>query len=263
MSSKRMQAIVRLAIVVPAVLALAACGTATVVKKGGGSGSGASVPRTSVARPGATVTVRQGDTLYAIARRTNVSPLDLASWNNLSSPNTIYPGQVLRLYPQGATASRSPVTGTGASASRPATTASSPAAPVPASTPTPVASGFNWRWPADGVVVGNFVAGEATKQGIDIAGSNGQAVKAAADGVVVYSGAGLVGYGELIIIKHNEQWLSAYGHNRKRLVNEGQAVKAGQQIAEMGRSGATRDMLHFEIRYNGKPVDPLGYLPKK
>ncbi|RBG32399.1 hypothetical protein BRM61_11395, partial [Xanthomonas oryzae pv. oryzae] len=89
------------------------------------------------------------------------------------------------------------------------------------------------------------------------------AVRAAADGVVVYSGAGLVGYGELIIIKHNDQWLSAYGHNRKRLLNEGQSVKAGQQIAEMGRSGASRDMLHFEIRYNGKPVDPLLYLPKK
>lgn len=257
MSSNRMQTIVRLALVVPVMLALGACGTATVVKKGGTSGSGASVPRTSVARPGATVTVRQGDTLYAIARRTNVSPLDLSSWNNLSSPNTIYPGQVLRLYPQGAVAARPAATTAGSS--RPVTTVSAPTTPSPA----PAAAGFNWRWPADGVVVGNFVTGEATKQGIDIAGTNGQAVKAAADGVVVYSGAGLVGYGELIIIKHNEQWLSAYGHNRKRLVNEGQRVKAGQQIAEMGRSGATRDMLHFEIRYNGKPVDPLGYLPKK
>ncbi|WP_039956506.1 peptidoglycan DD-metalloendopeptidase family protein, partial [Xanthomonas graminis] len=124
-------------------------------------------------------------------------------------------------------------------------------------------SGFSWRWPADGAVVSRFVVGETTKQGVDIAGSSGQAVRAAADGVVVYSGAGLVGYGELIIIKHNEQWLSAYGHNRKRLVNEGQNVKGGEQIAEMGRSGAARDMLHFEIRYNGKPVDPLLYLPSK
>jgi lipoprotein NlpD len=126
-----------------------------------------------------------------------------------------------------------------------------------------VSSGFSWRWPADGAVVSRFVVGETTKQGVDIAGSSGQAVRAAADGVVVYSGAGLVGYGELIIIKHNEQWLSAYGHNRKRLVNEGQNVKGGEQIAEMGRSGAARDMLHFEIRYNGKPVDPLLYLPSK
>ena len=88
-------------------------------------------------------------------------------------------------------------------------------------------------------------------------------MRAAADGVVVYSGAGLVGYGELIIVKHDDQWLSAYGHNRARLVNEGQRVKAGEQIAEMGHSGASRDMLHFEIRYNGKPQDPLQALPKR
>jgi len=263
MSTNHMGTMARLAWVAAATLALGACGTATVVKKNGTGGAAASVPRTSVARPGATVTVRQGDTLYAIARRTNVSPLDLASWNNLSSPNTIYPGQVLKLYPgSGAVATRPTTVSGNASAStatRPAT--STPTPPPPAA--TPAASGFSWRWPADGVVVGNFVPGETTKQGIDIGGSNGQVVKAAADGVVVYSGSGLVGYGELIIIKHNEQWLSAYGHNRKRLVNEGQIVKAGQQIAEMGRSGATRDMLHFEIRYNGKPVDPLIYLPKK
>ena len=107
------------------------------------------------------------------------------------------------------------------------------------------------------------MAGDATKQGIDIAGSAGEAVVAASDGVVVYSGSGLVGYGELVIVKHNDAWLSAYGHNRSRLVNEGQQVKAGQQIAEMGHSGAARDMLHFEIRFNGKPVDPLSYLPKR
>ncbi len=259
MSMKRMGTMARPALVAVAALALGACGTATVVKKNGGGA--APVPRTSVARPGATVTVRQGDTLYAIARRTNVSPLDLASWNNISSPDTIYPGQTLKLYPGGASVASRPVPSSSGGASTPAPAASRPAPVAP--TPTPAASGFSWRWPADGVVVGNFVPGETTKQGIDIAGSNGQAVKAAADGVVVYSGSGLVGYGELIIIKHNEQWLSAYGHNRKRLVNEGQIVKAGQQIAEMGRSGATRDMLHFEIRYNGKPVDPMSYLPKK
>ena len=111
--------------------------------------------------------------------------------------------------------------------------------------------------------MGRFVGADVTKQGVDIAGSSGQPVRATAQGVVVYSGAGLVGFGELIIIKHSDQWLSAYGHNRKRLVNEGQSVKAGEQIAEMGRTGTSRDMLHFEIRYNGKPVDPLLYLPPK
>jgi len=134
-----------------------------------------------------------------------------------------------------------------------------PASPVA----TPATSNIGWRWPADGELVGRYVNGEPTKQGIDIAGNGGAPVRAAGDGVVVYSGAGLVGYGELIIVKHSEEWLSAYGHNRSRMVNEGQLVKAGQQIAEMGRTGAARDMLHFEIRFNGKPVDPLQYLPKR
>lgn len=105
------------------------------------------------------------------------------------------------------------------------------------------------------------MAGDATRQGIDIGGNAGDQVLAASDGTVVYSGSGLVGYGELIIIKHSDEWLSAYGHNRKRLAQEGQRVKAGQPIAEMGSSGANRDELHFEIRRNGKPVDPLQYLP--
>ncbi len=118
-----------------------------------------------------------------------------------------------------------------------------------------------WRWPTSGQVIEKFVAGEPTRQGINIAGNAGQPVIAAAAGEVVYSGAGLIGYGELVIIRHSDTFLSAYGHNRKRLVGEGEKVEAGQQIAEMGRSGASRDMLHFEIRRNGKPVDPLPLLP--
>jgi lipoprotein NlpD len=123
--------------------------------------------------------------------------------------------------------------------------------------------GIGWRWPVKGSVIDRFMAGDATHQGVDIAGNDGDPVLSAADGVVVYSGSGLVGYGELIIIKHSDEWLSAYGHNRKRLVQEGQRVKAGQQIAEMGRTGANRDMLHFEIRRNGRPVDPQQYLPQR
>ena len=122
------------------------------------------------------------------------------------------------------------------------------------------AGGVHWRWPGEGKVVGTFVAGDQTKQGIDIAGKAGDPVQAAADGEVVYSGNGLLGYGELIIVKHNASFLSAYGHNRARLVKEGDKVKAGQQIAELG-SGGARDELHFEIRKNGKPVNPLDYLP--
>ncbi|OQP80313.1 hypothetical protein IA54_004590 [Xanthomonas phaseoli pv. syngonii LMG 9055] len=259
MSKTQMNSARKTAVMLAVAIGLTACSSATVVRSPGANGGGSSsrpsaAPRPSVPRPGATVTVQRGDTLYAISRRTNITAADLAAWNGLSSPNTIYPGQTLKLYPPGTSkpGGSAPVAGGTVAPPR-------PAAPIAA----PVSSGFSWRWPADGVVVGTFVTGETTKQGVDIAGTSGQAVRAAADGVVVYSGAGLVGYGELIIIKHNDQWLSAYGHNRKRLLNEGQSVKAGQQIAEMGRSGASRDMLHFEIRYNGKPVDPLLYLPKK
>ena len=145
-----------------------------------------------------------------------------------------------------------------------------PVQPVVPAPPKPVdnaaqlnAGGVTWRWPADGKVVGTYISGDQTKQGLDIAGNAGDPVRAAADGEVVYSGNGLIGYGELIIVKHNANFLSAYGHNSKRLVKEGERVKAGQEIAEMGATSASRDELHFEIRKNGKPVNPLEYLPAK
>ncbi len=238
---------------------LAACHS-TVVRQTGSSGGGKIV---SQPKYGQTVRVQRGDTLYGLAFRNGIDFRDLAAWNGIGSPYTIYPGQTLRLYPSSGSRPSTGTAATGA-APRPApppATTSTPKPPPPQA--APVNSGFSWRWPADGHVIGRFGAGDATRQGIDIAGSGGQAVRAAADGVVVYSGAGLVGYGELIIVKHSEAWLSAYGHNRKRLVNEGQNVKAGQQIAEMGSTGAAREMLHFEIRYNGKPVDPQQYLPAR
>ncbi|WP_408950594.1 peptidoglycan DD-metalloendopeptidase family protein [Lysobacter sp. Hz 25] len=247
-----------------AALALIGC-SSTVVREPsrGHSGRGTSrpssrpaPPRPSRPKPGATVVVQRGEGLYRIATNNGIQVADLAAWNGLSPPYTLYPGQRLRLYPSsgGTRPSAGTPSSAGTSAPRPV-----PAAPVAA----PINSGIRWRWPADGPLLSRYVANEPTKQGVDIAGSSGAAVRAAADGVVVYSGTGLVGYGELIIVKHNEQWLSAYGHNRKRLVNEGQVVKSGEQIAEMGRSGAARDMLHFEVRYNAKPVDPLLYLPAK
>ena len=253
----------RILLLVAAALLLAACGSSRVTREG----VARPTPRVSAPKYGASTIVKRGDTLYRIAVNNGISPLDLAMWNDVRPPYVIHPGQRLRLYPGGASRasastspSRVPPRTTSRPVSRPPTTA--PARPAPPIA-TPATSNIGWRWPADGELSGRYVSGEPTKQGIDIAGNAGAPVRAAGDGVVVYSGSGLVGYGELIIVKHNEEWLSAYGHNRSRMVNEGQLVKAGQQIAEMGRTGAARDMLHFEIRYNGKPVDPLQYLPRR
>src|SRR5690606_33242528 len=241
---------------------LAACGTSRVVREGGTPQAGTSTPR-----PGQTVTVRRGDTVYRLAVNNGISPLDLATWNNIAPPYTIYPGQRLRLYPSGSgSGSRTASTPPRSTASTPRSTpAPRTQAPAPAQQPAPppARSSVSWRWPAEGQLVNRCAAGDPTRQGIGIAGSSGQAVVAAGDGVVVYSGSGLVGYGELIIVKHDDEWLSAYGHNRARLVNEGARVRAGQQIAELGRTGAARDMLHLEIRHNGRPVDPLSYLPRR
>lgn len=135
------------------------------------------------------------------------------------------------------------------------------ASPPTASGVPPSAVRNGWSWPTSGRLVGSFVAGDATRSGIDISGNEGQAVYAAADGEVVYSGTGIIGYGELIVVQHANGLLSAYGHNRKRLVNEGASVKRGQQIAEMGRDASGRQLLHFEVRKSGKPVDPLAHLP--
>jgi lipoprotein NlpD len=216
--------------------------------------------RVSVPKPGKAVTVRAGQTLYRIATGNGITARDLAAWNDVDPPFTIFPGQTLRLYPPARGVARAAsATPARPSASRPAASR----APAPVARTAPAASPFAWRWPVDGALLSSYVAGNPTRQGIDIGNSEGTPVRAAADGVVVYSGSGLVGYGELVIVKHDDNWLSAYGHNRARMVDEGQVVKAGQQLAEMGHTGAARDMLHFEIRYNGKPVDPLRYLPAR
>lgn len=145
----------------------------------------------------------------------------------------------------------------------------SPVAPPsqaqPVSAPEAVrrAGDVSWSWPNAGPVITSFRAGDPTRHGIDIAGTTGEPVLATANGVVVYSGNGLVGYGELVIIKHSDAFLSAYGHNSKRLVQEGQRVRRGEKIAEMGSSGTSRTELHFEIRRQGDPVDPLAFLPHR
>ena len=127
---------------------------------------------------------------------------------------------------------------------------------------TRTVDGIGWRWPAAGKVIGRFLAGDPTQQGIDLAGPVGTPVRAAADGEVVYSGNGLLGYGELLIVQHSPDLLSAYGHNQRRLAQEGERVRAGQVIAEQGQRGSV-GLLHFEVRKRGKPVDPLSYLPPR
>lgn len=246
---------------------LAGCGRSHVVREPAraskSSPTGERPIKVSEPKYGTSVVVQRGQNVYRIATENGLTALDLAIWNDIGSPYTIYPGQRLKLYPGGQTGiavkPAAPVVHSSTSTPGPTT----PIRPATPSVVVPNASSVAWHWPADGTVVATFASGDPTRQGVDIAGKSGQPVRAAADGVVVYSGSGLVGYGELVIVKHSDQWLSAYGHNRARLVNEGQRVKAGQQIAEMGRSGASRDMLHFEVRYNGKPVDPQQYLPKR
>lgn len=196
-------------------------------------------------------TVKRGDTLFHIARQSGVSIAELASLNGLRAPYTIVPGQQLKLG-EGGTAS-------GSSAGGGAT----PRQSVRRATSAPPAAKTNirWAWPARGDILAGFDTKEAGK-GINIAGRRGDAVIAAAPGTVVYEGSGLRGYGRLIIIKHDSEFLSAYAHCDRTYVQEGNVIKGAQKIADMGSSGTKRVMLHFEIRYRGVPVDPLKYLPK-
>jgi lipoprotein NlpD len=242
-------------------------------------------------------TVQRGDTLFSIAFRYGWDWKALAARNNIASPYVIRPGQKIRFSAAGASqpsASTPAATPASVSASKQVasssmpvvTTMPTPSAPVlvvpqpgsgtpaaaakpisPAVATTPVQtverSPDGWAWPANGTLIGKFSSNGSLNKGIDIAGELGQPVLAASDGSVVYAGSGLRGYGELVIIKHSDTYVSAYGHNRRLLVREGEQVKAGQTVAEMGSTGTDRVKLHFEIRRQGKPVDPLQYLPRR
>nr|WP_279653700.1 peptidoglycan DD-metalloendopeptidase family protein [Pseudomonas morbosilactucae] len=217
--------------------------------------------------------VRRGDTLFSIAFRYGWDYKALAARNNIPEPFTIHPGQTIRFDGRSGAAPTTVVTTSQSSASSsskttvtrrpvgvaPATPSKSTPAPLPPAGPAPT----GWGWPANGILIGKFSSNGSLNKGIDIAGDLGQPVLAASDGTVVYAGSGLRGYGELVIIKHNETYVSAYGHNRRLLVREGQQVKVGQTIAEMGSTGTDRVKLHFEIRRQGKPVDPLQFLPRR
>ncbi len=225
-------------------LGLTACGTA---ERGSESTSGRSASSAnrapSASRP-AVHTVRDGETLYSIARRYGLNAKQLAAWNNLGDGTLIRVGQRLRLSPPGGVASST-------------ATLQPPVEPPP-----------RWQWPVAGAVLSRYGDSPLTASGIQIGGRVGDPVRAAAGGQVVYSGSGLIGYGELLIIKHSDNWLTAYGYNQVRLVAEGVRVTAGQQIALMGEGpmpgGSTRRaMLHFEIRRIGQPLDPLTMLPAR
>ena len=234
-------------------------------------------------------TVKPGDTLIRIGLETGQGWKDIARWNNLENPTLIEVGQVLRVTstvpapPSAAAAAVAADTGvvtrpvasssvapasaaSAASApkapvSAPASTASAASAPAAAPAASPAAAGDEdvaFIWPASGALLAGF--DEVRNKGYDIAGKAGDPVLAAADGRVVYAGAGLRGYGNLIILKHNNTFLTAYAHNQALLVKEDQTVRRGQKIAEMGNTDADRVKLHFEIRRQGKPVDPARYL---
>ena len=285
------------------VLALAACASqrpAPVVDR---SGRGPAITTTPglpatvsrVAKDGIYVAQR-GDTLSNVALAFGVGAKDLARWNGVSESDVLIPGQTLQVTPPASVATVSPITGSGQAEVRPLpppgayTPAPAPpeapaplppvvvpptvSPPVSASPPTtvpPVAAmpetsrastaSLPWIWPAPGKVIETF--DDPRNKGIDIAGNEGAPVQAAADGEVVYVGSAVRGYGNLVIVRHSDDFITAYAHNRKVLVAEKQSVKRGQAIAELGRSDADRPKLHFEIRHQGKPVDPLKYLPAR
>ncbi|WP_164513396.1 peptidoglycan DD-metalloendopeptidase family protein [Thiosocius teredinicola] len=232
--------------------------------------------------------MQRGDTLYGIAWQKGIDYRLVAAWNGIRPPYRIYPGQTLRLSApttrraSSATSHRSSTQTRALPATRPPTRSTATPLPKtkprtsaktsppkkstpPVAKPTSTKSGptyLAWAWPVRGKIVSQFNASDPSRRGIKIGGRIGNTIQAAEGGRVVYSGSGLIGYGRLIIIKHNDKYLSAYGHNRKILVKEGDQVTKGQKIAEMGTANNGDALLHFEIRRDGKPVDPKGLLPR-
>jgi len=198
--------------------------------------------------------VAAGETIYSIAFRYDIDQRDLMAWNGIDNAALIFPGQRLRLSPSGGggQAKASGGQSTGATGST--------GAPRP---PPRAAQSVAWLWPTDGVVIAGYGASTKTQSGIHIGGQRGQPVRAASAGRIVYAGTGLAGYGHLLIVKHNDDYLSAYGHNDRLLAKEGDVVAAGDKIASMGIGPGRRPLLHFEIRRSGEPVDPIRYLPKR
>ncbi|MDK1022932.1 MAG: peptidoglycan DD-metalloendopeptidase family protein [Gammaproteobacteria bacterium] len=204
--------------------------------------------------------VRAGETLYSIAWRYGMDYRELAKSNNIESPFTIFVKQRLKLRPSKPGYKNTVGSNRGMKLVKKAPVETRPRKQVIS------ASGVKWYWPLDGKVVNGFSLQGNINKGLDIAGKNGQPVTSAAAGTVVYAGGGLRGYGKLVIVKHDDHYLSAYGNNSDILVKEGDKVRHGKVIAKLGSNGSDgsgNEVLHFEIRRDGKPVDPLGYLPKR
>jgi len=215
-------------------------------------------PPTRISRGPGWYTVKRSDTLYSIAWRYGLDYKQLAQWNRIGINEPIFPGQRLRLVEPANTAVAAEKPASGGSQDRPSASPEIQAEETRDSFQDP----RNWLWPTDGKPLNTFLASQLDRRGIDIAGNAGQPVRAVADGRVVYSGNGLAGYGNLIIIKHSDTYLSAYAYCQERLVQEGATVQAGDPVAKMGRRD-NQAKLHFEIRRNGKPVDPMKYLPDR
>ncbi len=272
---------VRLA-AVAGLIALAGCSGPTTrapIVEGGNLAS--SAPGASSTAP--TYVVKPGDTLYGIARSTGTDFETLKRLNNLSDPNQLTVGQVLRLNasapsgqlaggarpgsaattvkpPASSSSQPRPLDDVPSSAKPGATAAPTPAPAVPTPAPASDAGAINWAWPAAGPIIQAF---NANTKGIDISGTPGDPIKAAADGKVMYIGNGVRGLGNLVIVNHDNGFITVYGHNRKLLVKTGQQVKRGETVAELGDTETTSPRLHFEVRRRGTPVDPLRYLPPR
>jgi lipoprotein NlpD len=220
-------------------------------------------PPSRISRGAGWYTVKLSDTLYSIAWRYGLDYKQLAQWNGIGVNEPIFPGQRLRLIqPSGGAVSGNPPAAVSSAEANTARPSPSVSANDAAETPDTGVDPDSWLWPTDGRPLNTFLASQLDRRGIDIAGETGQPVRAVADGRVVYSGNGLAGYGNLIIIKHSDTYLSAYAYCQERLVQEGAAVKAGTLVARMGLHD-NQAKLHFEIRRNGKPVDPMKYLPDR
>lgn len=205
--------------------------------------------------------VQPGETLYSISWRYGLDYREVAGWNHIPPPYTIYNGQLLRVMPP---TGRGGQTTSAPAASQPAPVIHAPAAAAQSGTSSTGSATvpIKWLWPVQGRVIQTFSRSDLGRKGIDIGGRPGEPIRAAAAGHVVYAGSGLLSYGKLIILKHNDNYLSAYAYNRDLLVKEGDTVAAGQHIADMGNKTNGDVMLHFEIRYDGQPINPLKYLPR-